>query len=51
MSDANAPRAQTKGKPHRNLKFSFSDYGFSHFVRARMTEILNEFDTSGNSEL
>lgn len=29
-------------------KFSFSDYGFAHFVRDRMLEILSQFDQNGN---
>jgi hypothetical protein len=30
------------------LKFTFSDYGFSHFVRARLNEILIQFDVNQN---
>jgi len=29
-------------------KFRFADYGFAHFVRNKMMEILANFDTNGN---
>lgn len=32
-----------------NKKFTFSDYGFSHFVRDRMMEILREYDANNNA--
>lgn len=30
-------------------KFTFSDYGFAHFVRDRMLEILQQYDANKNS--
>ena len=32
-----------------NKKFTFSDYGFAHFVRDRMMEILREYDANNNA--
>jgi hypothetical protein len=29
-------------------KFKFADYGFAHFVRNKMMDILVQFDTNGN---
>jgi hypothetical protein len=39
-------KALNQIKSRRALKFSFSDYGFSQFVRGRMDQILTQFDAN-----
>lgn len=41
-------RAASASSKRINLKFTFSDYSFAHFVRQRMFDVLTQYDHDGN---